>query len=300
MKDSQCASSIGLLDLPNELIILIGNFLPSERVLAGFTRVNRKLRHVLSDSLVLRNIHQHNSRGLLWAVRHNRVEAVYWFVRLGAGLENLHRVCTALTCPLSYWGERPLSRAVRDGNLRIVKVLVKAGANVLGQYDEPATAPFDLSPLSMALEQRNEPIARVLMSAVENVDTLLWHVEIDDILPARSRKLTLLHFACEKGLLRTVAHLLLRGANPNLDGRRNALECVNSLLSYKDHHQRRLDDNRIDILRLLFSYGLRVRAEMKLTAKEHRDPRVRYMFTRAKLKFRRKSQAILYPNLLLM
>lgn len=142
----------GLPGLPTELLMLIGEHLPNHGLIR-FIRVNRRIYGVLIDLLCRRNIQHQRSSALPWAVRKNHVEVVCRLLRLGADVNTLdkgsyQRVNSAPSQeigrtgfsrsewtvtnydPLLYHEVTSLFIAVWTRNLRLVKILLKAGAPV--------------------------------------------------------------------------------------------------------------------------------------------------------------------------
>ncbi|KAF2248897.1 ankyrin [Trematosphaeria pertusa] len=255
----QTPDSQGLLSLPNELFLLIAEFLDRPHDISSLVRVNRRLRAALGDFLLQYNIKYEYSTALLWAVRNNRVEVVCRLVRLKAKLEtrrDIHRLFGIFEQE-----ETPLHCAVRTENLRLVKILTAAGARTITARGRTT--------LQLALEKKNEPIARILMGQMTKLD---GGVTICRESP--------LHLACNNKLVGTVRYLLERGVDPNWEGCNGGFEYVGELLRVGDHYRRRLDGDALEILRLLFAYGLDPDEGIKEIGVAHSDPRVRYIFGR--------------------
>ncbi|KAF1974502.1 ankyrin [Bimuria novae-zelandiae CBS 107.79] len=258
----------GLLSLPTELLLLIAEHLPNQRDLGRLTRASRRIRTALIDTLYRRNINLQGSNGLPCAVRKNCVEAVCRFVRLHADINTTSE----------YWllgrSPPPLHLAVARDNLRIVKILVNAGADV-GILELWSKA----TPLAVAMKKGNNAIARILINSTKDLD--------DFAVP----KLTPLALACEHRLADLVEYLLQRGATA----------CVTDKIfqrlilsedrygqglgrgSTRQHtrgdgiYRMRLDDQSLEVLRLLVFYGMKFSEEFLQLGDTHLDPRVRYL-----------------------
>lgn len=266
----------GLLSLPDELLLAIAEFIPSQRDLARFLRVNRRLHVTLRDLLLQRNIKHSNSSVLMWAVRNNHVEVVFRMVRLKADLWT--------SCHDEIFGswvlETPLQRAVKNGNLRLVKILTKEKTQEASQAPKQVDKIQRLrakigckQSLHLALERKNERIARVLANRLEGIDTV---INIDR--STRERK-TALHTACDNRLVEATRYLLSKGADPNWQFEGGlCFRYVESLLDINDEFRRRVDDGAIEILQLLFSYGLKPDRRLRKIGNTHSDPRVRWLF----------------------
>jgi hypothetical protein len=245
-----------LLDLPNELILLIAEYILKQRDLYRFIRVNRRTRALLSDVLFRRNIEHQRSSALQWAVRNERVEAVVRFLRLGADIDTtsgyLYR---HLNLP-------PIFTAVLTHNLRIVKILVNEGAQ-LGK----AGLPCDFSPLAIAIHEGYIKIARVLINEIQDLDEPIK----DDLTP--------LAYACKKRHFEIFQYLLDKGATPRVPFK----QC-RKLLATRDAYEHRLDDVALGMLRLLFHHGFEAIGDQQQMGESHTDPRVRYLFFVASIK----------------
>ena len=61
-----------LLDLPNELVRNISEYLESERYINAIAQANCRLSHLLDSYLYRYNVQQSGSSALLWAARHGQ------------------------------------------------------------------------------------------------------------------------------------------------------------------------------------------------------------------------------------
>ncbi|KAF2758467.1 hypothetical protein EJ05DRAFT_352068 [Pseudovirgaria hyperparasitica] len=73
-----------LLDLPNELLIEIGNHITCPRDALYFLFTCRRLAYILIDAPVKSNIWYNNSDALAWAVSNDRPDLVSRMIKLGA------------------------------------------------------------------------------------------------------------------------------------------------------------------------------------------------------------------------
>jgi hypothetical protein len=270
---SRRASSASILSLPDEMLLAIAEFISSQEDLANCLLANRRLYLVFRESLLQRNIKFNYSSALVWAVARNYVELVCRMVRLGADLWTPYKTyefgCEVL--------ETPLQRAVKDGNLRLVKILT--GNEVLKPIKNLKSGIWKMDiwvrdPLRLALDKKDESIARVLMNHLSEINGVIA-VDIDT-----QEKKTALHMACYNRLLETARYLLSRGADPNWQ-EENHPQCfhyIKDLLTIQDTFQRRLNESAFKILLLLFTYGFEPDNDLEKIGSEHSDPRVRWLF----------------------
>jgi hypothetical protein len=243
-------------DLPNELVLLIAEYVLDQRDLCRLIRVSRKTRALLSDVLFRRNIEHQGSSALPWAVQHNHVEAVFQFLRLGADIN------TTSGDPHRQLNRSPIYIAVASQRLRIVKILVNAGAH-LGK-----TGPFcEFSPLAGAIHKGHNAIARILINEIQDLDEPV------------TGSLTPLALACKKRHFQIFQYLLDKGATPRVP-----FEQCRELLDTRDAYEHRLDDDALAMLRLLFHHGLEPTGYQQQMGESHTDPRVRYLFFVASIK----------------
>ncbi|KAF2688122.1 hypothetical protein K458DRAFT_415184 [Lentithecium fluviatile CBS 122367] len=249
-EETRRTTSSGLLRLPQELLLDIAELLTHPRDVCNLMRVNRQLHLRLRDVPLRKNIKDDDSSLLTWAVGRNRVELVLRLIRLKANPNTTRqwRAC---------WDNKtPLHRAVEEENLRLVKILTKerVGWRVT----------VHSGTLALALERRNEWIARVLLGCVR---------ELNIVVTTNGK--TLLYMACEKKLLKIAKYLLEHGADPNWNGRSGY---VRDLLLIKDPLERRVGPDTLEILRMLFLHQLEVDEDLQKIGDEHPDARVRYLF----------------------
>jgi ankyrin repeat protein len=111
-----------LLDLPNELLRDISEYLGSERQINAVAQANRRLYCLLDSYLYRYNVQQSGSSALLWAAQHGQ-EAIAQKLLM----ENANIRATNGN------GEAPLLLAAENGHVALVNLLLDKGANVNAQ-----------------------------------------------------------------------------------------------------------------------------------------------------------------------
>lgn len=288
----------GLPSLPTELLILIGEHLPNHD-LNRFIRVNRRIYGVLIDLLCRRNIQHQRSSALPWAVRKNHVEVVCRLLRLGADVNTLdkgsyQRVNSAPSQeidrtgfsrsewtvttydPLLYHEVTSLFIAVWTRNLRLVKILLKAGARV----NSLAHTTFQAE-LGVAIRRADIPMSRVLVNALEDINACLLPGWTAVALASNYRQVEILRHLLQKGAIPIVTNRVFTGLLVVDDLRRKRLQRflkgdlddLNEIV-----YRHRIDDAPLEILRLLMHHGFKPSEEQRRQGQMHSDPRVRYLF----------------------
>ncbi|KAL5343056.1 ankyrin repeat-containing domain protein [Aspergillus crustosus] len=138
-----------LLDLPNDILLLIGDQVPSETDLSSLTKTTRRLYCTLSDFLHQNNIRHFNSSALLWAARHGRADIVKRMVSLNANLNAQEN------------GRPAINHAAASGHADIVRVLLDSGSRYRYRRGEPWT------PLCAAAAEGHQDIVRMLLQRDE-------------------------------------------------------------------------------------------------------------------------------------
>jgi hypothetical protein len=166
--------------------------------------------------------------------------------------------------------------AVRANNLRLTKMLLKAGAPVHGLVRTPSRAP-----LAVAIRRGYIPISRILVNASKNINAY--------VVP----EWTTVSYASKYQQVEILGHLLRKGAMPNVTDEVFAgLLAVGDLryewllqgyvdrsLNRKEiEYRHRIDNAPLEILRLLMHHGFKPSEEQKRQGQTHSDPRVQYLF----------------------
>ena len=275
--------------------MLIAEYL-SNRELNCFLRVNCRTYQALIDTLCRRNIEQQGSSALSAAVQNNHVEVVCRLVRLKADvntasvirrlpwpfLQSVGRDRLIIPCPyqqLEARKETPLLIAVATNNLRVVNILLDAGARVQPHYQLT-----DETPLELAIKNGNIPIVRVLINASGDINASVKSHWTAVGIASYSKQVEILKYLLEKGATPTIPcevfDHLLSVEHPPYERRRRPLNGheARSGNSNRTVYRYRLDDTPIEILRLLMHYGLRTTEQQRQQGRAHYDPRVRYIF----------------------
>ncbi|CAG5179642.1 uncharacterized protein ALTATR162_LOCUS9388 [Alternaria atra] len=112
-----------LLDLPNELLRDISEYLESERDINAVAQANRPLYGLLNSYLYRYNVQQSGSSALLWAARHDQEATAQKSLREKANIQATN----------DDDDEAPLLLAAENGHKQVVKLLVDKGADVNAQ-----------------------------------------------------------------------------------------------------------------------------------------------------------------------
>jgi ankyrin repeat protein len=145
-------STASLLSLGNDVILLIADYLESERSINALVRTNRRLYLFLNGYLYRYNVVNARSTewsALHWAARHGQERSVAESIAQGGELESKE----------VKYGRTPLCQAAENGHKAVVKVLLKAGA------DFEAEDVFGRTPLFKAAGHGHEAIINVLLEA---------------------------------------------------------------------------------------------------------------------------------------
>jgi ankyrin repeat protein len=111
-----------LLDLPNELLQDISEYLESERDINAVAQANRHLYRLLDSYLYRYNVQQSGSSALLWAAQNGQEETAQKSLREKANIEATNDD-----------EEAPLLLAAKNEHKQVVKLLVDKGADVNAQ-----------------------------------------------------------------------------------------------------------------------------------------------------------------------
>ncbi|KAL5003060.1 ankyrin repeat-containing domain protein [Aspergillus recurvatus] len=117
------------LDLPNELLLLVGEVIPLQQDLSSLTKTNRHLYCLLSDLLLRNNMQDSNSSALIYAAQHGNLTVVQRMIELGADIDATDPdAYTALDC------------AASEGHAEIVRYLLGKGAGHRFTSERPCTS----------------------------------------------------------------------------------------------------------------------------------------------------------------
>src|SRR5215471_11001091 len=105
---------MSLLDLPNELLLYIAEYLELESDINALTRTTRRLHGLLNVSLYRHNVEHGESSALSWASRRGRVTTVQMLISEGASLRKSS----------GSYNSAPLSIAAAFGHTEVVKLLL--------------------------------------------------------------------------------------------------------------------------------------------------------------------------------
>jgi ankyrin repeat protein len=112
-----------LLNLPNELLQDITEYLKSERDINAVARANRRLYRLLDSYLYRYNARQSRRSAMLWAARHDQEATAQRSLRESANIQATDN--DNIKAPLLVVAEK--------GHKQIVKLLLDKGANVNAQ-----------------------------------------------------------------------------------------------------------------------------------------------------------------------
>jgi ankyrin repeat protein len=139
------------LDLPDELLLLVGEVIPLQRDLSSLTKTNRHLYCLLSDLLLKINMQESNSSAFVYAAQHGNLTVVQRMVELGVDINATNPdAYTALDC------------AASEGHADIVRYLLKKGASHRFTVERPCT------PLCAAAAAGHADLVRVFLDHHES------------------------------------------------------------------------------------------------------------------------------------
>ncbi|PWO22159.1 Arp, Ankyrin repeat protein, partial [Pyrenophora tritici-repentis] len=111
-----------LLDLPNELLQNISEYLESDRDINAIAQADGRLYCLLDRYLYRYNIQQSGSSALLWAARHGQEVTAQKLLKENANIQAKNDN-----------DEAPLFLAAENGHKQVVKLLIDKGADVNAQ-----------------------------------------------------------------------------------------------------------------------------------------------------------------------
>ncbi|KAF1366171.1 ankyrin, partial [Lizonia empirigonia] len=118
-----------LLNLPNELLRDISEYLASERDINAVAQVNHRLHRLLDSYLYSYNVQQSGSSALLWAAQHGQEATAQKSLREEANIQATNKD-----------NKTPLLLAAENGHEQVVKLLVNKSADVNAQGGEYGSA----------------------------------------------------------------------------------------------------------------------------------------------------------------
>ncbi|KAL4819547.1 ankyrin repeat-containing domain protein [Aspergillus spinulosporus] len=139
------------LDLPDELLLLVGEVIPLQRDLSSLTKTNRRLYCLLSDLLLKINMQESNSSALVYAAQHGNLTVVQRMIELGADVNATNPdAYTALDC------------AASEGHADITRYLLQMGARHRFTVERPCT------PLCAAAAAGHKDLVRIFLDHQES------------------------------------------------------------------------------------------------------------------------------------
>ncbi|KAL9090665.1 MAG: hypothetical protein Q9165_005153 [Trypethelium subeluteriae] len=240
--------------LPNEIILDIVGYLDGQRHIWAMACANRRLYRLLRKYLLRHNIRFRGGDALIWAAGKGYSRIAHTMLGLGAKIDT--------TGTLS-WGATPLYAAAANGNMPMVKMLLKMGA------DPEAGCLRNRKPLYAAIVSRNEEVVRILFDKMSNVDVFIAG-------PGPDR--TPLHVACIYRLLKSIRYFLERGADVN--GSTSQASTPFDLVLHSSVHNSEDPSHGIDleIILLLLEFGAIPSEDTCRCGLQHPDPRVKGLF----------------------
>jgi len=281
--------NMGILDLPDELLLSIGEYVTSESDLNSLHQVNNRLYRIFDEYRYKYNAKHHEGHALYWAARYGNATTARKSVIAGTSLDPRPWPFTWLReYPFDrhpsikkhnrgeYWVEDPLTQTIMWNQPGITKMLLELGAyqksmgvNSAGQPERlilwaatrnRVSALKELLRHGVDVNTKNELERTALIVAArkgnfETVEALLEN-GADTEVPNMSTGWRPLHWAARLGHLSVVKLLLDSGAE--IDAQTSRSLDTPILLAAK-HHE-------FDALEILFDRG----ANLELAGKENR------------------------------
>jgi ankyrin repeat protein len=135
-----------LIELPDELLLLIAEFLESESDISSLVRASARLYNTLSGHLYQNNIKSHASWALIWAAEHGNEATARLMIDNGADVNTLIH------------NETPLIVASRRKHEGVVRLLLDENADVNACSQRP-----DVCALSAAVIAGSEKVVQMLL-----------------------------------------------------------------------------------------------------------------------------------------
>lgn len=205
---------MGILDLPDELLLSIGEYVTSESDLNSLHQVNHRLYRIFDEYRYKYNAKHHEGHALYWAARYGNATAARKSVIAGTSLDPRPWPFTWLReYPFdrhpsikehnrgAYWVEDPLTQTIMWNQPAVTKTLLELGA-----YQK-----------SMSVNSAGQPERLILWAAARNcvaaLKELLRHgVDVNTKKEPPTER-TALIVAARRGNLETVEALLEHGAD---------------------------------------------------------------------------------------
>lgn len=132
-----------LLDFPDEILLIIGDHLASERDLNAFHQTNKRLYRILNGYLYRSNALHHEGHALFWAISHDEPAtarksvlagtsckgSATWPFNWTSGRFSRHHTHTKALASPTGWIEEPFFVACRHRKPIVVKSLLELGAH---------------------------------------------------------------------------------------------------------------------------------------------------------------------------
>lgn len=143
-------TALALLDLPDEILLIIGEHIASEADLNAFHRANRRLYRILTGLLYRSNALYHEGHALFWAIRNEQLitarrsvlagttckgSALWPFNWASGRFSRQYAHTNALVSPTG-WVENPLFVACRHRKPTMVQTLLALGAHSKHQPEQ--------------------------------------------------------------------------------------------------------------------------------------------------------------------
>ncbi|KAG9185014.1 hypothetical protein G6011_00005 [Alternaria panax] len=147
-----------LLDLPNELLRNVSEYLESERDINAIAQANRRIYCLLDSYLYRYNVQQSGSSALLWSARHGQEATARKSLREKANIQATNDD-----------GQAPLLLAVEKGHKQVIRLLVDKGTEVNAQGGYYGNA------LQAASARGDEAVVRLLLGKGADVNAQGGH-----------------------------------------------------------------------------------------------------------------------------
>ncbi|CAG8908526.1 unnamed protein product [Penicillium egyptiacum] len=142
--------------LPNEVLLLVANFLERETDINSLAKTNRRFYSPLNPYLYRRNSLQSGSSALLWAAQEGMAATARTCVLEGANVEAINS-----------HGRTPLFQAAVEGHEEVLKLLLETG-----RVDVDSKDSDDRTPLSVAAGHGYEAVVKLLLATGRvNIDS---------------------------------------------------------------------------------------------------------------------------------